>query len=223
MYYDAIKNEYDCCDEYDSSEPGRPPVDDDDFFWGGNNVVMNQADDDRILSARIPLPDVEISDSWNNSVEAPNPLSPDNFIAEVYHILFFYFGYTPVIPVPTFPNPVLETETERQRFAQFLGIPWKDHLNPAFKTSQISAAATFFKCLCTEGSSIPADEWDLSRNNHQSIFFPACLRAICHVGLGLFMFDFKDCSTVLWKLTVKTASHALLVMCQLWPEARSWA
>ena len=70
-YYDVIENEYDCCDEYDLSEPGRPPVDDDDLFWDGNNVVMNQADDDRILSARIPSPDVEISDSWNNSVEVP--------------------------------------------------------------------------------------------------------------------------------------------------------
>ena len=183
-YYDAIENEYNCCDEYDSSEPGRPPVDDDDLFWDGNNVVMNKADDDRILSAQIPSPDVEISDSWNNSVEAPNPLSPDNFIAEVHCILFFYFGYTPVIPVPTFSNPVLETGTERWRFTQFLGIPWKDHLNPAFETSQISATATFFKHLCTEGPSIPADEWDLSRNSRQSFFFPTHLKAIRHVGQG---------------------------------------
>ena len=122
-YYDAIENEYNCCDEYDSSEPGRPLVDDDDLFWGGNDVVMNQADDDRILSAWIPSPDVEISDSWNNSVEAPNPLSPDNFIAEVHCILFFYFGYTPVIPVPTFPNPVLETETKSGGLCDSSGFP----------------------------------------------------------------------------------------------------
>ena len=133
-YYDAIENEYNCCDEYDSSEPGRPLVDDDDLFWGGNDVVMNQADDDRILSAWIPSPDVEISDSWNNSVEAPNPLSPDNFIAEVHCTLFFYFGYTPVIPVPTFPNPVLETETKSGGLCDSSGFPGRiisiQHLRP---------------------------------------------------------------------------------------------
>lgn len=178
IYYDPIENEYDCCEEYDSGAPGGPLNDDfdddDSLAWYGDDVDMdmNQAED-RILSARVPSPDVEINDSWNlQSVEAPNPISSDNFIAEVHRILFLHFGYTPLIPVPTFHNPVLKTDSERRRFMRFLGIGWQDNLNPAFETSQISAAATFVGRLRTKDPSISEDEWDLSRNNHQSIFFP---------------------------------------------------
>ena len=218
-YYDPIENEYDCCEEYDSGAPGGPSDDDDDddeLAWYGNDVDMNQQAD-RILSARVPSPDVEINDSWNlQSVEAPDPKSPDNFIAEVHRILYMQFGYTPLIPVPTFDEPVLKSESDRRRFARFLGIGWQNHLNPAFETSQISAAATFVQCL-SKGSPISADEWDLSRNNRQSIFFSTRLKTLRCVGRDLFMFDFKDRSTVEWKLTVKTASHALLV-CRLDPQ-----
>jgi hypothetical protein len=97
---------------------------------------------------------------------------------------------------------------------RFLGIGWQKHLIPAFETSQISAAATFIERLHTKGSSISADEWDLSRENRQSIFFSPRLKALRCVGQDLFMFDFRTYSTVQWKLTVKTASHALLV-CRL--------
>jgi hypothetical protein len=211
IYYDPIENEYDC---YDSGAHG--PDDDDNLFYDGNDIPVHvnvfEADDNRIPPARVPSPDVEINDSWN--MEAPDPKCPDNFIAEVQRILFLHFGYTPLIPVPTFDNPVLETEVDRRRFMRFLGIRWVNNLNSAFETSQISAAATFVRLLYTKGSSIPADEWDLSRNNRQSIIFSTRLKALRSVGQDFFMFDFKDRSTVEWKLTVKTASHALLV-CRL--------
>ena len=219
IYYDPIENEYDCCEEYDSGAPGGPSYyDDDDMAYYGNDVDTNQADENRIPSPRVPSPEVEIDDSWNlQSVETPNPTSPDNFIAEVHRILFMYFGYTPLIPVPTFPSPVLKTNPDRRRFVRFLGIGWQDHLDPAFETSQISAASNFVRCLHTKNSSISADEWDLSKNNRQSIFFSTRLKAIRCVGQSLFMFDFKERSTVKWKLTVRTASHALLV-CRLDPQ-----
>ena len=116
IYYDPIKNEYDCCEKYDLGAPGGPlddddDDDDDDIFWDGNDMNMNQADDNRILPTWIPSPDVEINDTWNlHVVEAPNPLSTDNFISEIHRILFMHFGYTPAIPVPTFRDPVLQTE-----------------------------------------------------------------------------------------------------------------
>lgn len=216
VYYDPIENEYDCCEKYDSGAPGGPlDDDDDDIFWDGNDVNMNQADDNRILPTRVPSPDVEINDTWNpHVVEAPNPLSTDNFISEIHRILFLHFGYTPAIPVPTFRDPVLRTERERERFMRFFGIKWIVQLIPAFDTAEISAAATFVDRLRTKGSSISADEWDLSKENHKSIFHSTRLKALRCVGQGLFMFDFKDRSTVKWKLTVKTAAHALLV-CRL--------
>ncbi|KAF8809169.1 hypothetical protein BYT27DRAFT_7095022, partial [Phlegmacium glaucopus] len=127
IYYDPIENEYDCCEEYDSGTPGGPldDSDSDNVSWDGDDVGMNQAGKDRILPARVPSLDIDINDSWNlQSVEAPNPSSPDNFIAEVHRILFMHFGYTPVIPAPTFHDPVLKTEKDRLRFMQFLGIGW---------------------------------------------------------------------------------------------------
>ena len=211
IWYDPIENEYDC---YDSG--AHEADDDDDLFYEGNDVVANIHETNnnliQTLPARVPSPDVDINDSWN--LEAPDPKSPDNFIAEVHRILFLHFGYTPLIPVPTFDNPVLETEVDRRRFMRFLGLRWVNDFESAFQTSQISAAATFVRLLHTKGSSIPADEWDLNRNNRQSIFFSTRLKALRCVGQDLFMFDFKDRSTVKWKLTVTTASHALLV-CRL--------
>lgn len=159
---------------------------------------MNQADgsDNRILRTRVSSPDVEVSDTWNlQSMEAPNPKSPDNFITEVQRILFMHFGYTPVIPIPIFRDPVLKMEPNRCRFMRFLGMEWEVKLLPAFETAQISAAATFIDHLHTQVLSIPADEWDLSRNNCQSVFFSTRLKALRCVGQGLFMY-FKDCSTV---------------------------
>ncbi|KAF8805256.1 hypothetical protein BYT27DRAFT_7297597 [Phlegmacium glaucopus] len=132
IYYDPIENEYDSCKEYNSGVPGEP------------------VEDDRILPARMPSPEVEIDNSWNLPL-APNPRSSDNFIAET---------------------------------------------------------------LRDAGTSILADEWDLSRENRQSIFFSTRLKAVRCVSQDLFMFDFKTYSTVQWKLTVKMPAHALLV-CRL--------
>ena len=91
---------------------------------------------------------------------------------------------------------------------QFLGITWDDLPLPAFKTDQISAAATFVNQLTTKGSSISADIWDLRKENRQSIYFSAHLKAVCSVRENLFMFDFDKHSTVKWKLTV-TFSYAV--------------
>lgn len=221
IYYDPIENEYDCCVEYNSGASGGPldDDDDDDVSWdGGDDVGMNQADDDRILPSRAPSPDVDTSDVWNQqSMEAPNPVSPDNFIAEIHRILFMHFGYTPVIPVPMFHDPVLKTKSDTRRFIRFFGFNWNVESIPVYETAQISAAATFINHLGTKGSSISADEWDLSRENRQSVFFSTRLKALRCIGQGLFMFDFKDDSTVKWKLTLKTAAHTLLV-CRLDPQ-----
>ena len=84
IYYDPIENEY-------SGTPGGGPLDDDDtndgVSWDDDDVDMNQPDDNRILSSRVPSPDVEISDTWNLQLVE----SPDNIIAEVHCILFMYF------------------------------------------------------------------------------------------------------------------------------------
>lgn len=218
IYYDPIENEYDCCEEYDSGVPGESFDDNDsdygDFSWGDNDVDVGRLDDDRLLSARAPSPDIEIEDSWHSSTATFDPMSPENFTAEVHRILYLYFGYTPNIPVPRYQNPVLKSEIEMRRFVRFLGITW-DHLPLALLgTDQISAAATFVNQISTKGSSISADVWDLHRENRQSIFFSARLKAVRPVGENLFMFDFDKHSTVKWKLTVTTPAHTLL-LCRL--------
>ena len=219
IYYDPIENEYDCCEEYDSGAPGEPFDDNDsdyvgDNSWGDNDVDVGRLSDDRVLSARAPSPDIEIEDNWGSSMTAVDSMSPENFTAEVHRILFLYFGYTPTIPVPQFQNPVLKLESDMQRFVRFLGMTWDDLPLPAFETDQISAAATFVNQLTTKGSSISADIWDLRRENRQSIYFSARLKAVRSVGENLFMFDFDKHSTVKWKLTVTSPAHTLL-LCRL--------
>ena len=82
-----------------------------------------------------------------------------------------------------------------------------------FKTNQISTIATFVNQLCTKGSSISADIWNLCRENHQSILFSAHLKTVHPVRENLFMFDFDKHSTVKWKLTLMTPAHVLLICC----------
>ena len=43
---------------------------------------------------------------------APDLMSSDNFTTEVHHILDLYFGYTPIIPIPQFRDPVLRLEAD---------------------------------------------------------------------------------------------------------------
>jgi hypothetical protein len=224
IYYDPIENEYDCCREYDSGAPGEASNDydnaDDTISWGDSDVGEGQLGDDRVLVPRAPSPGVEIDDNWDTPM-APDPMSPDNFTAEVHHILDLYFGYTPIIPIPQFTEPVLRSEADMRRFVRFLGIPWKGLPLPAFGTDQISAAATFIRQLYTKGSSLSVDVWDVSRENRHSVFFSARLKAVRSLGdsdpPNLFMFDFKEHSTVKWKLTVTTPMHALVV-CRIDPQ-----
>ena len=199
VYYDPIENEYDCCKEYDSDAPGEAPNDyddDDTISWGADDVGVGQLGDDQVLSARALSPDIEIANNWHFSLIAHDPKSPENFIAKVHCILYMYFGYMSIIPVPPFQNPVLKSETDMHRFV--LGIPWESLTLSAFKTDQISAMATSIKQLHTKGSFIPLDVWHVYRENCQSIFFSACLKAVCcfEAPENLFMFDFNEHSTV---------------------------
>jgi hypothetical protein len=226
IHYNPIENEYDCCDKYDSGIPGESFDDDDSngsLAWTDDDVggCARKLNDDQVLSPRALSPDIEIDDSWSapSLINAPDPaFSNDNFIAEVLRILHLHFGYTPLIPTPKFPDPVLKLERDIHRFKRFLGILCSTKFLPlsAFKTDPISAAAIFVNQLYTKESSISADEWDLSRENRQSIFFSARLKALRCVRKNseLFMFDFKEHSTVKWKLTVTTPAHALLI-CRL--------
>src|SRR5271169_6409383 len=91
VYYDPIENEYDCCEEYDSGALGEAPNDydnDDAISWGADDVGVGQLGDDRVLAARALSPDIDIADDWNSSLIAPDPKSPENFIAEVHRILY---------------------------------------------------------------------------------------------------------------------------------------
>src|SRR5271168_1605600 len=225
IYYDPIENEYDCCREYDSGASGEASNyyddADDTISWGDNDVGEGQLGDDRVLPPRAPSPDVEIDDNWHISMMAPDPRSPDNFTAEVHRILYLHFGYTPIIPVPQFGDPVLRSETDMRRFVRFLGIPWDGLPLSAFRTDQISAAATFVRQLYTKDSLLLVDVCDVFRENRHSVFFSAHLKAVRCLGdsdpPNLIMFDFKEHGTVKWKLTVTTPMHTLLV-CRLDPQ-----
>jgi len=119
VYYDPIENEYDCCEEYDSGAPGESSndyVNDDTISWGDDDVGVDQLGDDRVLPVRALSPDIDIADNWPPSLIAPDPRSPENFTAEVHHILYMYFGYMPIVPIPPFQNPVLKSETDMRRF-----------------------------------------------------------------------------------------------------------
>ena len=231
IYYDPIENEYDCCEEYNSGA-GNVNVDDndieDDLRWECDDADIPDVNCRPPPPARAPSPPVEVDDAWSPDylTEAPDPKSLQSFISQCLWILRQFYGYTPLIPTPACREPHLKNEKDMLRFVRFVGLEWPGielewvGCLDAFQTDLVSAAADFVRRLHSNGT-ISDDEWDLGSGNRESVWRSTRIRAIRVLLDGkLFMFDFKNTSTVEWKVTVTTAAHALLVcrMDHRWKE-----
>ena len=221
--YDPITNEYDCCEEFGSGLQ-KAPIDqwdgDSDFNEDSRSPdeLSNFINDNEHIQpvTRSPSPvNCELAPSFDNGKQK----YLDSFIAEVLHVLRIHFGYTPPLPTSVPASSPFPDEKSKEQFVRALGFFATSIPMEAFEKPEIKMAADFFLRLHSR-KRINADEWDIDRDNRESLYYSTRLQKIRVLPNNLFMFDFGLESTVPWKLTVKSASHVLL-LCRLdsgWKE-----
>ncbi len=101
---------------------------------------------------------------------------------------------------------------------KFLGFSWIESCSELFLRPRFLSLVDFIEKISTSKvTHISKDVWDVNRENRASITLTQrfkCILEIAGPKGPLYMFDFRELSTVKWKLTVTTAAHALLV-CRL--------
>jgi hypothetical protein len=216
--YDPLRNEYDCCEEFGSGF-GVAPIDE----W--NEEDSEDARDNRSLNEVTAAMNFEGTEGEDHDTIDEEAYSPDSlfgtkkemtinaFVSEVLFISRIFFGYTPDVPIRSPSVSVLKDIPSRERFVRALGIRWSPVPLEAFERVEIQSTADFFSRLQSNGM-ISADEWDVYRDNRETLYFSDRLSKVRRIQSNLFMFDFGEESTVAWKLAVTSPAH-VLTLCRL--------
>ena len=219
MRYDSIQNEWNICSLWGQPLPDFDDTTGADFYPG----------DDR-ESHDIPHPSFEVT---AHALEDENPIVhslsgddstiPERFETAVLRDLFLYFGYTPLIPLPSAMVPM--KESLRKNLCRSLGILWNDVVDYPFlfERPAVAAAFDFLIRLADKESVLSDDEWDLCRANRSPILLSPrfkCFRRVFSTDARpetLYMLDLKEQRLAPWYLALKHARD-VAVVCRLPPE-----
>jgi len=208
MRYNSVQNERNVCGAWgdstdsDDDEPSSfygDNQDQDDLPETTGNKFEHVLDDDQV-----PV----------NSLSGDMTSLPEHFEEEILNVLSLYFGYTPLIPVPS--APIVTNEADCKQLCQSLGIDWQfiKDAQLVFKWPLVAAGLHFFTRLASKTLSVSEDEWDLCRNNRSPVVLTPRFRRFRQVILtdktGLYMLDPKDQVTN-WYLALKYASDVVVV------------
>ncbi|KAG6913509.1 hypothetical protein DXG01_006267 [Tephrocybe rancida] len=238
-WYDSFTNEWDCCGEF-----GPPEAMDEDFGSPLPEAGHQDSLDDPTQEPLMPFQDVgprlltpptqpeQTRDAecytiprfvpLGRPVEASLPTQgpsteADLWQQEVLEILVVYYGYTPPLPLPADIAPTISL-VDQKKMVRLLGLSWA-HSEPFASSSATVLAKSYLDKIITNVR--PSDDQcDLNTSSRLSVAtsrrFPY-LRVVSTLGPSpkpLYMFDFGDISRVPWKLTMTSASDALMV-CRL--------
>lgn len=150
-----------------------------------------------------------------SSLSPEHSASPDSQLLDILRLLY---GFVPLLPLPD-RAPGECTPVERCNTLAITGILGAQH-NPALLKTPIAHLCINFLRHFWQVPPIkpPTESWDLHPSNR--LFAMTSLRIhtiqtlTSSSGECLYMFDFGDLLTVPWKLTVHSASVALLI-CRL--------
>ena len=215
IIYDALRNEYDCCQEFGSRDV---EVSMNEEHEGDLDNCIDERSRDEVMGMLgfSSFKSYEMIDECfytDPNLQIKKQRKIDAFVSEVLYIFRIYYGYTQSNPVKSPKQSNLKDIESKKRFVRGLGIRWISVPIEAFEKAEIQAAADFFHRL--QGNEpISPHEWDISPENRESLCFSHRLSRVKTITKELFMFDFGRDSTVDWHLTVKTAAH-VLVICRL--------
>jgi len=117
-----------------------------------------------------------------------------------------YFGYTPLIPLPSAKVPM--KESLRKNLCRSLGILWNDVVDYPFlfEWPAVAAAFDFLIHLANKESILSDNEWDLCRANRSPISLSArfkCFHRVFSTDTHpetLYMLDLKEQRSASWYL-----------------------
>jgi len=190
MRYDSVQNEWAVCgawgdgtdsDDDELSSFYGDDQDQDDLPETTGNKFEHVLDEDQV-----PV----------NSLSGDMTSLPECFEGEILNVLSLYFGYTPLIPVPS--APIVTNKADRKQLCRSLGIDWQfiKDAQLVFKRPLVAAGLHFFTRLASKTLSVSEDEWDLCLNNHSPVFLTPGFRRFRQVvstdKTVLYMLDPKD-------------------------------
>ncbi len=224
--YDSYLNEWDCC-----SELGSDDEEDDHYNEEGLEEDTPFEDYDQMNAESLAPQKTSIGsdihlDHIDDTEEAP-PIchqpqdasfcpSVDGLEEEVLEVAYTFFGFIPPLPPPNVPT--ITDQQQQKHLMKFLGFTWIESCSELFLRPRILSLADFIDQISSSKvTHISKDVWDVNRENRTSVMLMQRFKCILEISGPkgpLFMFDFREYSTVKWKLTVTSAAHALLI-CRL--------
>ncbi len=224
--YDSYLNEWDCC-----SELGSDDEEDDHNNEESLEEDTPFEDYDQINAESLAPPQTIIgSDSHLDHIDDTEEMPPichqpqdasfcpsvDGLEEEVLEVAHTFWGFIPPLPSPNLPT--ITDQQKQKHVMKFLGFSWIESCSELFLRPRFLCLADFIDKISTsKATHISEDVWDVNRENRASVTLMPRFKCILEVSGPkgpLYMFDFRERSTVKWKLTVTTAAHALLV-CRL--------
>ncbi|KAH9475226.1 hypothetical protein JR316_0012337 [Psilocybe cubensis] len=217
--YDSFANEYDCCEEFGpgfkqwrSLEEGK--MDYDVLSTFDNEVILSEMLKGIPTSLSVAIENDDVSE-WlpRHVLPARGQSISDRAEEEILETLRLYCGFTPPLPCPD--GTPISSIADQHNFLKFIGIPWKSCPVDIFAKPRIIAAVGFVRRLSIQ-SAIPDDQWDLNRCHTEylghSVRFKSLriVRQVTDRSKMFYMFDFEPHNTDEWKLTMTSASDAML-------------
>ncbi len=223
VQYDSYFNEWDCCSELGSDDGMDDHGDNEGPEEESHFEDYDQLNVERLASQMTStgLGDpVDDNEDWLPFCYQPQDTaycpSIDGLEEEVLEEAHMYFGY--ISPLPPATLPAITNVQQQKHVMRFLGFSWATSFSALFNRPRILNLANFIdRMSASHPVVISMDEWDVNRENRASVTFMHRFKAIVEISSPkgpLFMFNFHERSTVKWKLTVTSATHALLV-CRL--------
>ncbi len=216
--YDSVQNEYNICDLWGDYPDDH---DDDDGLYPSYEGDMRDRGDLPLVGKDSGVEDLLEHDGWVGDGDGPHgdrSSLPERLEGEILDVASLFFGYTPLLPLPTVAP--LQGEVAQKSFCRSFGICWENvkTVLSTFERPSVAAAADFFNRLAQRNQVILDDEWDLMPRNHQAIMlkqrFMDFRRVQSKGGKQLYMLDLKERRSAKWILALKCASDAAVV-CRL--------
>ncbi|KAF7761865.1 hypothetical protein Agabi119p4_9857 [Agaricus bisporus var. burnettii] len=162
-----------------------------------------------------PEPVQDLRSSTEAPIQAPIQIQEQSEVeSTVVRYLTFHHGFVPPTPLPETAVLKTVTESDVRSLLTILGLQHISAHHDFFSSPLGKVCVLFIKSFIAKPFRPDTDLWDLSPDNHKTLYFSTRLssvRLVKHQDQVLYMFDFGQQSTVTWHLTVMTPASVFYV------------
>jgi hypothetical protein len=224
--YDSLNNEWDCCEEFAPASGIEEDMEDVVTFTGiaidPLNCLLEEPSVPSTFGTEPPstLTNAPSPQTTGSTPQAPAIYVPNEslnldltraYTCEPLETLGDHYGFVSPLPLPTAHVTEAFTEQKKFKFLHLLGLV---SCEDTFLNMRIAGMAWQFLDKLMKGRRPEQGRWDLDNKNRVAVASSRRINYLRVVNDSFFIFDFKQHTTVNWKLGVTTASDALFV-CRL--------